>query len=37
MFKKPIIEPNEDLECPACEEPVPVRLEICPNCELTLH
>lgn len=30
------VEPVEEIECPECGTDVPLRVEICPHCELAL-
>lgn len=37
MRDYPSIEPHEEMECPECEREIPIRVDICPHCELALH
>lgn len=30
-------EAKEDIECPDCDREIPMRADVCPHCEVTLH
>jgi NMD protein affecting ribosome stability and mRNA decay len=37
MSTPPLVEPNEEIECPNCGKDVPMRASVCPHCDIALH
>ncbi|MFB6299265.1 MAG: hypothetical protein ABEH65_03295 [Halobacteriales archaeon] len=37
MQRAPLLETDEEIECPACERDLPINAEICPHCDSALR